>query len=656
MIICSSIAEVSPSQKILRAKNVFITSGLRYKSAEMPDKIRRWTALHPNWTLTFVTLAVLAPFLAKPFNIDDPLFIWVAKNIQAHPLNPYGFNVNWFGTVTPMWLATENPPVACYYLAFAAAIFGWSEVALHFAFLLPAIAVVLGTHRLAQKFCGQPMLAALAVLLTPVFLISSMTVMCDVMMLSFWIWAVVFWMEGMEKSDFRKLSIAGLLIALASLTKYYGICLIPLLAAYSLVEVGLMCEVTALAFWVLAVVLWFKETENYIFWRLAGAACLIVLATLTKYSWKCLSPQLAVFSLFERRRLGRWAACFLIPLTALCAYQWTTYSLYGLAMLSDAVEYAGYARGITGISGISTLLTALTFTGGCVAVAVFFMPLLWRARTLAAFAATAVLIATALFFEGAKLEQFISPQATTATFVEIQIIFWAVGGIGVLALAAENHWKQRDSLAWLLALWVFGTFLFASVFNWTVNGRSILPMVPAVAILIVGRLERNSATGRKSSKFAVPVALAASAALALLVARADYNFAVATRQTAVESYTRFGKEQNNFWFEGHWGFQYYMELSGFAALDVQRSQIKPGNILEIPENNTGIAPPNPDATAKQEKIEVQGPTYLATMNVQTAAGFYASLRGPLPFAFGKVPPESVLLFFLKTNGPAQPKN
>ena len=110
------------------------------------------------------------------------------------------------------------------------------------------------------------------------------------------------------------------------------------------------------------------------------------------------------------------------------------------------------------------------------------------------------------------------------------------------------------------------------------------------------------------------------------------------------------------WFEGHWGFQYYMESSGFAALDVQRSQIVPGNILALPENNTGIAPPNMDAVARQEKIEVHGPSYLSTMNVQVAAGFYASLRGPLPFAFGKVPPESVLLYFLKTNGPTPPKN
>ena len=559
----------------------------------MLDKIRRWITSHPNWTLTLVTLAVLAPFLAKPFNIDDPLFIWVAKNIQAHPLNPFGFNVNWFGTVSPMWLATENPPVACYYIAFTAAILGWSEVAQHTAFLLSAIAVVLGTHRLAQKFCSRPTLAALATLFTPVFLISSITVMCDVMMLAFWVWAVVFWMEGMGKVDFRKLSIAGLLIALASLTKYYGVCLIPLLAAYSLIET---------------------------------------------------------------RRLGRWVACLMIPLVALCSYQWTTHSLYGLAMLSDAVEYAGYARGITKISGISTALTGLTFTGGCVAVAVFFMPLLWRKQILVAFAATAALIAAVLYFVGAKMEQFISTDATSAMFVEIQIIFWAVGGIGVIALAGENLWSQRDSRAWLLALWVFGTFLFASVFNWTVNGRSILPMIPAVAILVVRRLERNSSAGRKAAKFAAPIALAASALLALLVARADYCFAVATRQTAVQTFARFGNEQKNFWFEGHWGFQYYMESLGFEALDVQRSQIKPGNILAIPENNTGIAPPKSEAVAKQEKIVVQGSTYLATMNVQTAAGFYASLRGPLPFAFGKVPPESVLLFYLKTNGPAPPKN
>ncbi len=239
--------------------------------------------------------------------------------------------------------------------------------------------------------------------------------------------------------------------------------------------------------------------------------------------------------------------------------------------------------------------------------------------------------------------------------MEIQIIFWAVGGIGVLALAVENLWSVRDSKSWLLALWVFGTFLFASVFNWTVNGRSILPMVPAVAILIVNRLERNSAAGWKPQKFAVPISLAIGAALALLVARADYLFAVATRQTAAQTFARFGNEQKNFWFEGHWGFQYYMESFGFAALDVKQSPVKPGDILALPENNTGIGLPNAGAIARRETLDVAGPSFLTTMNVSVAAGFYASVRGPLPFAFGKVPPEKVFLYFLKTNAPAPPE-
>jgi 4-amino-4-deoxy-L-arabinose transferase-like glycosyltransferase len=144
----------------------------------------RWLALHPGLTLLLVVLAALAPFLAKPFNIDDPLFLWTARQIQSHPADPYGFMVNWYGTADPMWWVTDNPPLASYYLALAAGVLGWSEVALHFAFLLPAVAAILGTHRLARRFCSLPMLAALATLFTPVFLVSGTTVMCDVMMLA----------------------------------------------------------------------------------------------------------------------------------------------------------------------------------------------------------------------------------------------------------------------------------------------------------------------------------------------------------------------------------------------------------------------------------------------------------------------------------------
>jgi len=99
----------------------------------MLEKTRRWLAAHPNWALALVTVAVFAPFLAKPFNIDDPLFVWAARQIHLHPANPYGFDVNWGQTVSPMWNVTENPPLAGYYLALAAGVFGWNEIGLHLA-------------------------------------------------------------------------------------------------------------------------------------------------------------------------------------------------------------------------------------------------------------------------------------------------------------------------------------------------------------------------------------------------------------------------------------------------------------------------------------------------------------------------------------------
>ena len=169
----------------------------------MLETLRDRAARYPKWTLVIVTLAALLPFLAKPFNIDDPLFIWAARQIQAHPGDPYGFNVEWGYREFPMSRVTENPPLACYYIAVVAGIFGWGEAGLHFAFLLPAVAVILGTYRLARRLCRSPGLAALITLFTPVFLVSSMAVMCDVLMLAFWIWAVVLWVEGNEGKKFE---------------------------------------------------------------------------------------------------------------------------------------------------------------------------------------------------------------------------------------------------------------------------------------------------------------------------------------------------------------------------------------------------------------------------------------------------------------------
>lgn len=142
--------------------------------------------------------AILLPFSDKAFHMDDPMYIWAAKHIVSDPVNFYGFNVNWFGIETPMPYAMKNPPLVSYYIAFAASIFGFGEKAIHTAMIIPAIAAGVGTFILAKRLCAMPFTAALICIVTPVFVISSSTVMCDTLMLALWIWAVILWIEGLE--------------------------------------------------------------------------------------------------------------------------------------------------------------------------------------------------------------------------------------------------------------------------------------------------------------------------------------------------------------------------------------------------------------------------------------------------------------------------
>ena len=554
--------------------------------------IQRLVLRHPKWLLVIFSLAALAPFLSKPFNMDDPLFVWAAKQIRAHPGNPYGFDVNWYGTVMPMPEVTMNPPLASYYLALAGSIVGWSEVALHAVFLLPACAVVLGTYRLAKHFCGRPLFAALMTLFTPAFLVSATTVMCDVLMLALWIWAMVFWVEGIPDDSAWRLVISGSLIGAAVLAKYYAVCLIPLLGAYGLLV---------------------------------------------------------------RRRLGWWLGCLLVPLLVLCLYHFAMHRLYGRVLLADAAGYAKLPGSASQLFVLKagSVLAALTFTGGCLAVVTFLLPLVCRARLLMAGALIAVVLILGLLFGSGVLKSYGPIQGSSKLFIGLQLVFWSVGGVGILTLAVTDLQSHRDEKTWLLFLWLIGTFFFAGLVNWTVNGRTILPMAPVAAILLARCLERNTVETGKLWPRGALACVAAGAGLAFVAARADFQFALAAREAAQVTHEKYGQGESRFWFQGHWGFQYYLEALGAFALDMNRTVLKRGDIIATPENSTNFSPLGPDLVVLHEILTVPGPQWVAAMRGEVGAGFYAASRGPLPFAFGSVPPERIIVCRVDPTTPPQ---
>jgi 4-amino-4-deoxy-L-arabinose transferase-like glycosyltransferase len=527
--------------------------------------------------LAALTALALLPFAGKAFHIDDTLFLKAARQIQAHPLDFYGFSVNWYGTEQPMWQVMKNPPLASYFIALVTAIAGEKEIALHVAFLVPAIAAILGTYVLARRLSPHPLLAALATLFCPAFLVSSTNVMCDTLLLAFWVWAVELWLRGIDGGRPGTLAASALLVSLAALTKYFGVALVPLFVVYAVAS---------------------------------------------------------------RRRLEVWGPFLLIPLAILAAYQWATLSLYGVGLLGDAGLYASRLK-THGEMMWWKVFVALVFSGGSLFTGALLLPLFERRRTLVA--AFVLSVAGFLLLTSAdSIGGFFPKTGTPGRGLLIsELVVFALGGLGLLGLAAADVQRNRDRDSLLLFLWVVGTFLFGPLVNWTVSVRNLLPIAPAAAILAVRRLDRDPSIGR-GFRWLAPLTIGAG--LSLLVAAGDAHLADSARNAAERIARDFGRHSTPLWFQGHWGFQYYMEKTGALPFDRLRRAVRAGDRMAVPTNNTWVVPVSESAVTLVSRIDVPILPPVATVQPIVGAGFYSDSWGPLPFAIGRVPPERYFLF------------
>jgi hypothetical protein len=524
-----------------------------------------------------VTLACLLPFLGKPVHLDDPLFVWTAQHLQTHPLDFYGFTVDWGLAPAPMSGQMQNPPLAAYYLAVVGRLFGWSEEALHFGFLLPALAFIAGTFFLARRFCAQPLAAALAAVAAPVFLLSATSLMCDTMMMVLWVWSVHWWLEGLERKSAARLAAAAVLIAGCSLTKYFGACLIPLLLVYTVQR---------------------------------------------------------------ERRAGDWILFLFLPVLVLAGYQWLTDRLYGQGLLMAAAVYATHLRieGGLGVKGLETL----AFMGGCLLVPLAAAPLLWKSRGMVALLAGAVAVALLVLVMKKVGVTVVAGPLGVKWLLVLQLALFASGGFMILVLAALEVLRERTPEAVLLFLWIAGTFLFVAVVNWTVSGRNILPMLPAACFILIRRLERQSKDVRH-----IFWPLGISLVVALWAAQGDWQLANSAREAALLINRQWGSGPGPIFFEGHWGFQYYMEQLGAKPLVLEPLRLPPHAIVVMPVNNTCWVDLPANQVEPLAEVTVKAANWITLMNNSVGAGYYSDDWGPAPFVFGPAQPERYFIVKVK---------
>lgn len=533
-------------------------------------------------------ILLLAPFAGKAFHIDDTLYLWAAKQIQVEPLNYYNTVVNEWGIDQPLYEVMVNPPGFPYFLALVAFLFGWGELPFHLAIALTAGLYGGGTYLLACRFCARPILATLLAVFTPAFLISSTTVMTDMPMAALYVWAVLLWVLASDRKR-SSLYIASMLcLSLSMLVKYSGFTAVPLLLAYSLIK---------------------------------------------------------------ERKLGAWAFYLLAPVVVLLAYQIVEYQLYGRAQLLFSLDYAKDARVEPIVAIWLKPHIAMAFAGGCIASAVLLAPALWSRRVLIGMAAAvgAITLAGYPFAETLLYTTRISPSVTW--LLSAQNAIFIVGGTQIVAFTWLDLWRNRNSDSALLVFWVLGTIAFALLINWSINARTLLPMAAPVAILAVRRLRHSSGEfGVGRQRWICAGAVSSAAMLSLMLTWVDFRQANIARIAAEKFIEDDRQYPFHYYFESHWGFQYYMEQAGVPYLDDTRLRERDRIVAPLwgsvdPDYNPAMARRVPNAGFTMQNVP-----WLATMHPALCAGFYSHTRGPLPFAFGPVPPEQYVVYQLGRYG------
>jgi hypothetical protein len=172
-------------------------------------------------------------------------------------------------------------------------------------------------------------------------------------------------------------------------------------------------------------------------------------------------------------------------------------------------------------------------------------------------------------------------------------------------------------------------------------------MLPAVSVLLIRRLESRDPFRNPNCIQRLAWPLVASLVIALLAAWADYQCANSARLAASHIKQKLGADSSTIWFEGHWGFQYYMEKLGGKAIDRTDLRFAQNDAIVVPLNNSYLFPLPAEYVEFKFQYESEASKRLTTMNGFSGAGYYSDGWGPLPFVFCRVPADEYIVFRVK---------
>jgi hypothetical protein len=143
--------------------------------------------------------------------------------------------------------------------------------------------------------------------------------------------------------------------------------------------------------------------------------------------------------------------------------------------------------------------------------------------------------------------------------------------------------------------------------------------------------------------------IAVTLPLSVMLAWADAIQANFYRTAARRVVAEIGEQPGGRWFVGHWGFQHYLERQGFQAVVPPmygRSELFRDDWVVAPRNVSQLdVSVNMDRYELREMWRWERKTWLPlrTTNADAGAGFYSHHSGHVPFAWSRLPVETIQL-------------
>jgi hypothetical protein len=296
------------------------------------------------------------------------------------------------------------------------------------------------------------------------------------------------------------------------------------------------------------------------------------------------------------------------------------------------------------VDGLRQLAVGLSFFGGAfisIATTILFSG---SSRTASAFVGGAVIATVTLVgFGGLDDGYRMYSGAVIRWDYVLHLALFVVSGVAICVLVVLDALRSRNALTATLVLWVFGILVFGTFVNWTVNVRAFVPAAPAVGIALARMLDHKP----NGARWRPVCAVVATAFVSILVLIGDTQYANGQRNGARASAEVVADTEGGRWFQGHWGFQFYMEQLGFrhvsfegvdlggrdAQTDLTKLGFAPGDVCVV-KSDDWMVDLNQDDCERLAELGGAMQWTAHTMESTAGAGFYDARFGELPYFLG----------------------